>query len=46
MKKTFPVFDTCLRVEPLFPVSMLMSYLIFPKSVVKKFFNNLINIPK
>ena len=31
-----PEFDTCLRVAPLFPASILMSYLNFPKSVVNK----------
>jgi len=32
----YPVFDTCLRCEPLFPASILMSYLVFPKSVMNK----------
>jgi hypothetical protein len=35
----YPVFDTCLKCEPLFPASILMSYLVFPKSVENKSVN-------
>ncbi len=41
-----PEFDTCLRVAPLFPASILMSYLNFPKSVVNKFVKKVNKLPK
>jgi hypothetical protein len=40
-----PEFDTCLRVAPLFPASILMSYLNFPKSVVNKFVKKVNKLP-
>jgi len=40
-----PEFDTCLRVAPLFPASILMSYLNFPKSVVNKYVKKVNKLP-